>query len=83
MVYSHDVIDMNENYYFLDIGEKVPPVLLWIEVVLLNKYSNQNLKINTLFIDIKSQKHFRQIGRKLREQKYNSVKNVEKRRASI
>ena len=34
LFYSHDVIGTNK---ILGIGEKVPPVLLQIEVVLLNK----------------------------------------------
>ena len=54
MVYSHYVIDTNDNFHFLGIGEKLPPVLLQIEVALLNKYLNQNIKINNLFINIAS-----------------------------
>ena len=54
IVYSHDVIDTNDNFNFLGIGKKLPPVLLQIEVVLLSKYLNQNIKIKTLFISIES-----------------------------
>ena len=36
LVYSHDVIDTNEGFYFLSTGKEVPPVLLQIEIVLLN-----------------------------------------------
>ena len=32
LVYSHDVADTNDNFHFLGIGEKLPPVLLQIEV---------------------------------------------------
>ena len=39
-VYSHDVIDTNENFHFRDIGKKLPQVLLQIEVALLNNYLN-------------------------------------------
>ena len=52
LVYNHDIIDTNDNFNFLGIGEKLPPVLLWIEVALLKKYLNQNIKINNLFINI-------------------------------
>ena len=34
LVYSHDVIDTNDNFHFLDIGEKLPPVLLRIDRLL-------------------------------------------------
>ena len=54
LVYRHDAIDTNENFHFLGIGEKAPPVFLGIEIALLNKYLNQNKKIKNLFIDIKS-----------------------------
>ena len=37
LIYSHDVIDANETFHFLGIGEKFPPVSLRIEVTLLNK----------------------------------------------
>ena len=47
LVYSHGVIDTNENFHFLGIGKKLPPVLLQVEVTLLNKYHhNQKIKIN-------------------------------------
>ena len=45
LVYSHDVFDINERFHFLGIGKKLPPVLLQIEVALLNKYLNQKIKI--------------------------------------
>ena len=54
LVYSHDVVDTNANFNFLGIGEKLPPVLLRIQVALLNKYLNQYIKINDLFINIES-----------------------------
>ena len=38
LVYCHDdVIDINESFHFLGIGEKVPPVMLRIDVGLLKK----------------------------------------------
>ena len=54
LIYSHDVIDTNDNFNFLGIGKKLPPVLLQIEVALLNKYLNQNIKIKNLFTNIES-----------------------------
>ena len=48
------VVDTNQGFHFLGIGENVPPVLLQIEVALLNKYFSQNMKIKSLFIDIES-----------------------------
>ena len=54
LVYSHDVIDTNENYHFLGISNKIHPVLWPIEVNLLDKYLNQKIKINNLFINIES-----------------------------
>ena len=54
LVYSHDVIENNDNFNFLDVGEKLPPVLLRIMVALLNKYLSQNIKFNNFFINIKS-----------------------------
>ena len=47
LAYNHDVINTN------DVAENVLSVLSRIEVV-LNKYFNQNIKINNLFIDIKN-----------------------------
>ena len=46
------VVDTNQGFHFLGIGEDVPPVLLQIEVALLNKYLSQNMKIKSLFTDI-------------------------------
>ena len=37
LVYSHDVVDTNKGFHFLGIGDKVPPILLQVEVGLLNK----------------------------------------------
>ena len=54
LVYSHDVIDTNNNFHSLGIGENLPQILLRIEVALLNRYLNQNFKINNLFINIES-----------------------------
>ena len=54
LVYSHDVIDTNDKFSFLVIGEKHPPVLLGIEVALLNKYLSENIKIKNMFINIES-----------------------------
>ena len=54
LIYSHEVMDTNDNFKFLGIFEKLPPVLLRIQVTLLNKYLNQNIKINKLFINIES-----------------------------
>ena len=59
MLYSHDLIDTNDNFHFLGIDEKLPPVLLQIlekveKVALLSKYLNQNIKIDNLFINIES-----------------------------
>ena len=75
LVYNHDVIESNEKFTFLGIGEKLPPVLLPIEVALLNKYLSQNTKINNLLIKLK---HFRQISLQLCSQENNSVENGEK-----
>ena len=52
LVYSHDVTDINDNFHFLDIAEKLPPALLRIAVTLLNKYLNLNITTNNLFINI-------------------------------
>ena len=46
----HDVIDTNDNFDFLDIGEKFPPVLLQIEVAFLNKYISTSTKTSGLII---------------------------------
>ena len=54
LVNSHDVIDTNDDSHFLSTGEKLPPVLLQIDVALLDRYLNQNIKINNLFINIES-----------------------------
>ena len=54
LVYSYDVIDTNDNFHFLGIGEKLPSVLLRIRVALLKKCLNQNIKVNNSFIDIES-----------------------------
>ena len=51
LICCHDVIDTNQNFYFLGIGKKPPPVFLWIEVALLNKYLNRKMEINNLFIN--------------------------------
>ena len=53
LLYSHYVTDTSESFHFLDIDKNVPPILLWIEVALLNKY-NQNIRINHLSTDIES-----------------------------
>ena len=58
MVYSHDVIETNGNFNLLGIGERLPPVLLQIEIGLLNKYLSQNIKIKNLFINIESWSNF-------------------------
>ena len=50
LVHSHDVIDTNDNFHFLDIGEKLPPVLLQIEVTFLNKYTSTSIKTLRLII---------------------------------
>ena len=42
----------------LGIGERLPPVLLQIEIGLLNKYLSQNIKIKNLFINIESWSNF-------------------------
>ena len=39
LVYSHDVIDTNDHFNFLDIGEKLPPVLLQIEIAFVEQVS--------------------------------------------
>ena len=49
-VYSHYVIDTNDNFRFLGIGEKFPPVLLQIEVSFLNKYTRISSKSSRLVI---------------------------------
>ena len=54
---SHDVIHTYDNFNFRGIGEKLPPVLR-IDVTLLNKYLNQTIKSNNLFINIKSWRIF-------------------------
>ena len=54
LVYSHDVIDTNGQFNFQVIGEKLPPILLRIEVALLNKYLSQDIKIKNLFINIEN-----------------------------
>ena len=36
LIYSHDVIDIDESYHFLGIGDKVPSVLSRIKIALLN-----------------------------------------------
>ena len=54
LVYSHDIIETNDNFNFLGVGEKLPLVLLRIMVALLNKYLSQNIKFNNFFINIKS-----------------------------
>ena len=54
LVYSHDVINNNDRFSFLGIDEKLLPVLLRIEVALLNKYLNQNIRIKNMFINIES-----------------------------
>ena len=47
-------IDTNDNFHFQGTGEKLPLVLLWIEVALLHKYLDQNIKINNLLINIEN-----------------------------
>ena len=54
IVYSHDVIETNDNFNLLEIGERLTPVFLQIAVTLLNKCLSQNIKINNLFINIES-----------------------------
>ena len=54
IVYSHDVIEINDNFNLLGIGERLTPVFLQIAVTLLNKCLSQNIKINNLFINIES-----------------------------
>ena len=54
-VYSNDVIETNEEFHFLGIGKNLSPVLLRIEVDLLNNYLNQKIKINNLFIISKAE----------------------------
>ena len=49
-VYIHDVIDTNDNFHFLGISEKLPPVLLQIEVAFLNKYISISIKTSRLII---------------------------------
>ena len=46
--------ESNDNFQFLGMGQKLPPVLLRIKVALLNKHLNQNNTINNLFINIKT-----------------------------
>ena len=58
LVCSHDVIETNNNINFLGIGEKLPLVLLRIEVAFLKKYLSQNIKINNLFINTESSNTF-------------------------
>ena len=41
-------------FIFFGIDKKVPPVLLWTEIALLNKYFNQNIEINNLYMDLES-----------------------------
>ena len=50
LVYSHNVIDTNDNFHFLGIGEKLPPVFLRIEVAFLNKYASISIKTSRLII---------------------------------
>ena len=50
LVNKHDVIDTNDNFYFLGIGEKLPPVLLRIEVAFLNKYTSISIETSRLII---------------------------------
>ena len=52
LVYSHGVFYTIESFHFLGTDKKVPPVLLWIEIALLNKYFNQNIEINNLYMDL-------------------------------
>ena len=49
-VYSHYLIDTNDNFRFLGIGEKLPPVFLQIEVSFLNKYTSISSKSSRLVI---------------------------------
>ena len=53
LVCSQDVIDTNENFCFLGLSKKLPPVLLQIEVCFVEQVS-QKVKINNLFINIES-----------------------------
>ena len=48
LVYSHNVVDTNKSFHFLGISEKTPPVLFRLLYWIIN--SNQNIKINSLFI---------------------------------
>ena len=52
LVHSHDVIDTNDNFHFLGIGEKVPPVLLQIEIAFLNNYTTLSMKTSTILAKI-------------------------------
>ena len=54
IVYSRDVIEINDNFNLLGIGERLTPVFLQIAVTLLNNCLSQNIKINNLFINIES-----------------------------
>ena len=55
LFYSHDAIDINQRFNFLDIGEKVPFVFfLPLEVAWLKKEFSQKIMINNLFIIIKN-----------------------------
>ena len=51
LVCSQDVIDTNENFCFLGLSKKLPPVLLQIEVCFVEQVSPK-IKINNLFINI-------------------------------
>ena len=50
LVYSHDVNDTNDNFHFLGIGAKLPPVLLQIGVAFLNKHTRISIKTSRLII---------------------------------
>ena len=63
LVYRHDLINSNESFHFFDIGGKVPPFLLGIEVALLNKWFNQNIRINDLFHRYQKLRHLCQNSR--------------------
>ena len=52
LVYSRNVVDTDESLNFLGICEKTPPILFRLLCWLIN--SNQNIKINSLFINNES-----------------------------
>ena len=52
LVYSRNVVDTDESFHFLGICEKTPPILFRLLCWLIN--SNQNIKINSLFINNES-----------------------------